>query len=121
MTEREVLALYGEDFDTSHNLAAANSEMRAFYSSLFQRVGYLNRKAGGGSLSMLLLVDRPALLGSGGGKTYTMDDFPEQVYGGKVRQRVQVMLDIYMCISLSLSLSNLYIYIHRYICTYLSI
>ena len=93
MTEREVLALYGEDFDTSHNLAAANSEMRAFYSSLFQRVGYLNRNAGGGSLSMLLLVDRPALLGSGGGKTYTMDDFPEQVYGGKVRQRVQVMLD----------------------------
>ena len=68
MMEREVLALYGQDFDTSHNLAAANSEMRAFYSSLFQRVGYLNRNAGGGSLSMLLLVDRPALLGSGGGK-----------------------------------------------------
>ena len=36
---------------------------------------------------MLLLVDRPALLGKGGGiKTYTLDDFKEEVYGGKVRR-----------------------------------
>lgn len=65
--------------------------MRAFYSSLFQRVGYLNLKAGGGSLTMLLLVDRPSLLGGGASQAaYTLDDFKEEVYGGKVRQRVQV-------------------------------
>ena len=86
-SEREVVKLYGADFDSPGNLAAANSEMRAFYSALFQRVGYLNLKQGGGSLSMLLLVDRPALLGKGGGiKTYTLDDFKEEVYGGKVRR-----------------------------------
>ena len=92
-SERDVVQLYGADFDSPGNLAAANSEMRAFYSALFQRVGYLNLKAGGGSLSMLLLVDRPALLGKGGAKSYTLEDFKEEVYGGKVRQRVQLMLD----------------------------
>ena len=92
-SEREVVKLYGADFDSPGNLAAANSEMRAFYSALFQRVGYLNLKQGGGSLSMLLLVDRPALLGKGGVKTYTLDDFKEEVYGGKVRQRVQLMIN----------------------------
>jgi hypothetical protein len=36
---------------------------------------------------MLLLVDRPALLGKGGGvKSYSLDDFKEEVYGGKVRR-----------------------------------
>merc|ERR1719183_730620 len=42
---------------------------------------------------MLLLVDRPALLGKGGAKAYSLEDFKEEVYGGKVRQRVQLMLD----------------------------
>jgi len=95
MSERDVVALYGAAFDSPGNLAAANSEMRAFYSTLFQRVGYLNNKAGGGSLSMLLLLDRPALLGkgTGDGKGYTMQDFRDDVYGGKVRQRIQLMLD----------------------------
>lgn len=93
MTERDIVALYGENFDTPGNLAAANSEQRAFYSSLFQRVGYLNLKAGGGSLTMLMLVDRPALLGSGGNTAYTLEDFKDDVYGGKVRQRIKLMLD----------------------------
>jgi len=96
MSERDVVALYGAAFDSPGNLAAANSEMRAFYSTLFQRVGYLNNKAGGGSLSMLLLLDRPALLGKGTGdstKGYAMADFAEDVYGGKVRQRIKLMLD----------------------------
>jgi hypothetical protein len=41
---------------------------------------------------ILLLVDRPSLLGSGAQTAYALDDFKEEVYGGKVRQRIEVML-----------------------------
>jgi hypothetical protein len=85
LSERDIVALYGADFDSPGHLSAANSEQRAFFSTLFQRVGYLNLKAGGGSLTMLLLVDRPSLLGR---HAYIM----------------YIYIDMYI-ISLSLSLS----------------
>jgi hypothetical protein len=78
-------------------LNAASSEMRIFYSSLFQRVGYLNKKSGGGSLSMLVLVEKDA---PGGVKeSYSMDDFDPTLYGSKIRARLQLLVDRKMALT----------------------
>ena len=55
-------------------------------------MGNFNEKAGGGSLSLMLLVDRP-MANEGGEDSYKLDDFDESIYGGKTIQRVQLMLD----------------------------
>eukprot|EP00960_Hanusia_phi_P034853 751321-Hanusia_phi.AAC.3 len=85
-TERTILEEVGLESvaSSSSALAAANSEMRAFYSSLFQRVGYLNQQAGGGSLSMLLLLDRPRIGSGDKARKFAVSDFDPSLYGGKV-------------------------------------
>jgi len=91
-TERALVDKFGAEVaDANGFLAAASSEMRAYYSTLFQRVGYMNKKAGGGSMSMLLLLDRPSTNDGGGDTAYTLDDFDTSIYGGKVLQRIKLM------------------------------
>lgn len=93
-TERALLQHFGaEQAESEGALSAANSEMRAFYAALFQRVGCLNKAHGGGSLSMLLLLDRPVTNKADDEQVYTLDDFPETLYGGKVVGRIKLMQD----------------------------
>jgi len=98
VTERTLIDTFGVGSVAANasSLNAASSEMRIFYASLFQRVGYLNKKAGGGSISMLVLVDRheaPPTEGEGAHQPYTMEDFDNPLYGQKVRARLQIMAD----------------------------
>mmetsp|Transcript_24569 Transcript_24569/g.56379 ORF Transcript_24569/g.56379 Transcript_24569/m.56379 type:complete len:652 (+) Transcript_24569:126-2081(+) len=94
-TERQILKLVEGTFEENKDniISSGNSEMRAFYASLFQRVGKLNNKAGGGSLTMFVLMDRPSTDLSGNTGEYTMADFDPTVYGANVRARLQLMVD----------------------------
>jgi F0F1-type ATP synthase alpha subunit len=92
-TERTLVENFGVGAVAANSSAlnAASSEMRAFYASLFQRVGYLNNRAGGGSMSMIVLMDRAE--STKAKESYSMDDFDPTVYGAKVRTRLQLMVD----------------------------
>lgn len=102
-TERTLINTFGVQSVAadSSSLNAASSEMRIFYASLLQRVGYLNKKAGGGSLSMLVLVekDAPGSAGVGLKEAYSMEDFDPSLYGSKVRARLQLLIDKKMVVT----------------------
>lgn len=75
---------------------SGDSEMRAFYSSLLQRTGQLTEIYGGGSLSMLVVMNdnNPAEAeAQDGGASYTLTDFDGPFYSNKTRTRLGLLVD----------------------------
>jgi hypothetical protein len=92
-TTKALVDVYGVEAVVKADLdGGASSEMRAFYSGLIQRAARFNKSHGDGSVTLLLLANIPADIGSDGeeNRVFSLQDFVG--FNEKVQERVAVLV-----------------------------